>query len=148
MSFLQTGDPNVREITLRIIGGIVIMLMMVYLLKKRYVKIPFEIALKTDHELQVSGSLIICFGFALFTSLFHLSAGLGAFIAGLLMHSSPSTNWLHDSLHSFRVILISVFFISIGMLIDINFLLENWVIISMLIQVVYLSNHGINQFAK
>lgn len=144
MSFMSGEALDVRQIGLQVVGGVLVISFLVFLLKKQTIKLPFGDQLKEDHELQVFGSLIVCFGLALVTSLFELSAGLGAFLAGLFVHSSPSTKWLHDSLHSFRVILISVFFLSVGMLIDLDFLMENWVIIMFLVVGVYITNHGIN----
>lgn len=144
MSFLGGGEVSTQQIVLQIIGGILIVLFLAYLLKKETIRVPFADKLKSDHELQVFASLIVCFGLALVTSLFQLSAGLGAFVAGLFVHSSPSTKWLHDSLHAFRVVLISVFFLSVGMLIDLKFLSDHWVAISLIVLGVYVSNHGIN----
>jgi len=144
MSFL-TGDRfEIQQVGLQLSGGILISIFLIYLLKKQTINLPFSRQLSTDHELQVFASLIICFGFALLTSFFELSAGLGAFIAGIFVNSSPATKWLHDSLHSFRVVLISAFFLSIGMLIDLDFLVTNATIITLLVVGVYISNHGIN----
>ncbi len=144
MSLVGGGTIEISSIILQLAGGVLIVFLLVYLLKKQHIKLPFEAFLRFDHELQVFAAMIVCFGFAFLTSLFQLSAGLGAFVAGLLVHASPATKWLHDSLHSFRVVLISIFFISIGMLIDINFLMKNWLIIGLLVVGVLLSNHGIN----
>lgn len=144
MSFLGSGSIEIHQIGLQLIGGILIVAFLAFLLKKGTISLPFSQQLKDDHELQVFASMIVCFGFALFTSVFELSAGLGAFVAGLFVHASPATKWLHTSLHSFRVILVSVFFLSVGLLIDLNFLTTNWVIISVLVLGVYVSNHGIN----
>lgn len=144
MSFLTAGSIELGQIGLQLTGGVLIVGFLIYLLKKQTINLPFSKQLKDDHELQVFASLIVCFGLALITSLFELSAGLGAFVAGLFIHSSKGTNWLHESLHAFRVVLISIFFLSIGMLIDIDFLMTNWMIITLLVVGVYLSNHGIN----
>lgn len=144
MTFFSGDAVDTNQILLQVSGGLLIVGLLFYLLKKQTINLPFNKQLQNDHELQVFASLIVCFGFSLFTSMFELSAGLGAFIAGLFVHASPSTKWLHESLHAFRVILISAFFLSIGMLIDLNFLLSNWVIIALLVLGVYLSNHGIN----
>ncbi len=144
MSFLGSGSFEVSQVVLQLVGGVLIITFLVFLIKKQTVNIPFANRIKDDHELQVFASLIICFGLALITSLFQLSAGLGAFLAGLFVHATPSTKWLHDSLHSFRVVLISIFFLSVGMLIDLDFLMKNWIIITVLVLGVYISNHGIN----
>ncbi|MEO9485280.1 MAG: cation:proton antiporter [Ekhidna sp.] len=144
MSFLTGGSVELSQVGLQLTGGVLIVGFLIYLLKKQTITLPFSKQLKNDHELQVFASLIVCFGLALLTSIFELSAGLGAFVAGLFIHSSKATKWLNKSLHAFRVVLISVFFLSIGMLIDIEFLIKNWMIISLLVLGVYLSNHGIN----
>ena len=60
------------------------------------------------------------------------------------MHAGKSTKWLHDSLHSFRVVLVSVFFISIGILINLDYLVHNWVTVTALVILVFITNHGIN----
>lgn len=144
MSIVGGSKLDTGKIFLQLVGGALLIGFLLYLLKKKALKLPFDKQLKADHELQVFGGLIFCFGLAFITSLFELSAGLGALVAGMAVHASGSTKWLHDSLHSFRVLLISIFFISVGMLIDIPFLLANWMVISLLVVGVYVSNHGIN----
>jgi len=145
---LVSGTAIDSEIlSLQAIGGALILLLLFYLLRKKEISIPFAKALEGDHDLQVFAGLIICFGFAFFTSAFHLSAGLGAFVAGLFVNASPANHWLHERLHSFRVVLISIFFFSVGMLIDLSFLQENWLTVFWLVLVVFLSNHGINALA-
>ncbi|SNT13307.1 transporter, CPA2 family [Ekhidna lutea] len=144
LTLLGGQSLDIGQVTLQIIGGILIMIVMIYLIKKQRIKLPFEKVLSKDHELQIFAGLIACFGLALITSLFELSASLGALISGILINASDSNKWLHDSLHSFRVILISIFFISVGMLIDLTFLSEHIIAVSFLVLIVYLSNHGIN----
>lgn len=142
---LLGGDQlDINQVILQVIGGTLIIITMVVLIKKQKIKLPFEKILKEDHELQIFAALIACFGIALITSLFELSASLGALVSGILINASDSNKWLHDSLHSFRVVLISIFFISVGMLIDLTFLSEHLFTISILVLIVYLSNHGIN----
>ncbi|MEH0156663.1 cation:proton antiporter [Limibacter armeniacum] len=132
------------EIIRQVIGGGLVIGLLVYILRKKIIRLPFEKLLEKDHELQVFAALLMCFGFALLTSLLGLSASLGALASGMLVNATSSSRWLHDSLHSFRIILVSIFFLSIGMLIDLNFLVENWKVVAGLVLLVYLSNHGIN----
>jgi CPA2 family monovalent cation:H+ antiporter-2 len=147
MSILGGDVIDMQEIGLQIVGGVIIMAFLIFLLKKKTITLPFQAKIEDDHELQVFGSLIVCFGMAFMSSLFGLSAGLGAFVAGLFVNAIPSNQWLHDSLNSFRVILISIFFLSVGMLIDLNFLLENWIVIILMILGIYISNQGVNALA-
>lgn len=133
-----------KEILLQITGGVFLLLILLYVLWKKEIKLPFSRQLEGDHELQVFAGLLLCFGMAFLTDFFNLSAALGAFVGGILVHSGKSTKWLHDSLHSFRVVLVSIFFISIGILIDLNYLIDNWVVVSALVLLVFVTNHGIN----
>ncbi len=143
-SYLGGNMPSSAEIILQIIGGILLMAIMLWILTKKEFSIPFSKSFEKDHELQVFFAGIVCFGFAVFTAFFGLSAALGAFVAGMVVHAARSTEWFHDSLNSFRVIFVALFFISIGMLIDIKFVLTNWKIISLILLAVYISNHFIN----
>jgi CPA2 family monovalent cation:H+ antiporter-2 len=143
-SYLGGTIPAAKEIIIQIIGGILIIGGIIWIVKKKEIKLPFAKQIEQDHELQVFIAFIFCFGFAVVTALFGLSAALGAFVGGIFVHSARSTEWFHDSLHSFRVIFVALFFVSIGMLIDIDFLIENWKIISLLIFTVYISNNFIN----
>ncbi len=142
--YLGGGKPDTSEIMLQIIGGILLIVCMVYVLKKPEIKIPFTKSFEKDHELQVFFAFIICFGFAVVTALFGLSAALGAFVAGMVVNSAKSTALFHDSLNSFRIVFVALFFVSIGMLIDIKFILIHWRIISLLVLAVYISNTLIN----
>jgi CPA2 family monovalent cation:H+ antiporter-2 len=136
--------PTPTEIILQLVGGALIIGCIVWVVKKGEINLPFSQHIEGDHELQVFIAFIICFGFALITALFGLSAALGAFVAGIVVHAARSTEWFHDSLHSFRVIFVALFFVSIGLQIDVSFVMANWAIILSLIIAVYLSNHFIN----
>lgn len=143
-NYLGGNIPSFNELVLQLTGGIAVILFMAWMLRKKEVRFPYSQQIEQDHELQVFIAFFICFGFAVLTALFHLSAALGAFLAGILVHAARSTSWIHDSLHSFRVVFVAVFFLSIGMLIDLNFLMNNLGIIATILIVVYLSNHFIN----
>lgn len=143
-NYLGGISPSAEEILLQVVGGIIIIGGMIWIFRQEQIVLPFSKQLEDDHELQVFLALIVCFGFAAVTSFFGLSAALGAFVAGLVVHAARSTTWFHDSLHSFRVIFVAVFFMSVGMLIDLAFLYEHWMSISTLLLAVYISNHFIN----
>ena len=120
------------------------MVFMVWLVKKKQVSLPFEKYIQNDHELQVLVSLAACLGFALVTGMLGLSTALGAFLGGVFITSSRSTEWFHESLHSFMVIFVALFFLSIGLLIEIDFLMSYLGIILTLVLAVFLTNNLIN----
>ncbi|MBT8218280.1 MAG: cation:proton antiporter [Bacteroidia bacterium] len=143
-TYLGGNSASSEEIILQIIGGILIIGVMYWVYHKQSFKVPFAKKLRADHELQVFLAAIVCFGFAVVTAFFGLSAALGAFVGGIVVHATQATEWFHDSLHSFRVVFVAIFFVSIGMMIDMEFLVANWEIISLIILAVYIGNHFIN----
>lgn len=144
IEFLGGEAPTLSKTLLQILGSILIIGILIYLLKKKTIKLPFTDKIKGDHEVQVFVAVLFCFGFAIATSFLGLSAALGAFFAGLIVHAADSTEWFHDSLHSFRVAFVSMFFVSIGMMIDLQILIDNYHIVLLLLLSVYITNHLIN----
>jgi len=143
-NYLGGNQPTLQDSILQIVGGFLIIGVIVWIWRKNEIAFPYEKHIEHDHEIQVFIALVICFGCAIITAFFGLSAALGAFVGGMVIHASRSTEWFHDSLHAFRVMFVALFFVSIGMLIDIRFLIENWKTVSSIIIAVYLSNHFIN----
>lgn len=69
--------------------------------------------------------LFLCFGTAWLTSRFGLSLALGAFVAGLVISESEYSHQIVAEVLSFRDIFLSLFFVSIGMLLDIGFFIKH-----------------------
>lgn len=67
----------------------------------------------------VAGLLAVCAGAALM-SLLGLSPALGAFIAGVMLADSPFRHELEADIDPFRSILLGLFFLSVGMLLDLD----------------------------
>ena len=64
---------------------------------------------------------------------FGLSTALGAFIAGLTISNTNEHEWIRKNMHPFYVILVAIFFVSIGMLIDAEFIFRNLIMIALLV---------------
>ncbi len=143
-SYLGGTTPSNQEIILQLVGGALIISTIIYIWKKGTIRLPFGKYFEKDRELQVFASFSICFGFALITAFFGLSAALGAFVGGMVVHAAQSTKWLHESLHAFQVLFVALFFVSVGMLIELEFLLTHWKTIIVLLVAVLLTNHFIN----
>jgi CPA2 family monovalent cation:H+ antiporter-2 len=144
ISLLSGAEQSTMDISLLIIGAIVFTLILVYIYVKKEVKIPFSESMERDHELQVFIALIFCFGGALLSVFFGLSPALGSFIGGMVMHAGNATEWIHDTLNSFRVLFVSIFFIGVGLQIDVNFILENLQPILIALAAVFITNHILN----
>ncbi|MCE4067196.1 cation:proton antiporter [Chryseobacterium gleum] len=96
--------------------------------------------LENDHDLQVFSGLFICLGFGLVAEVVGLSAALGSFIAGVVVGKIRAFHWLEHSLLPFKVFFVALFFVSIGLRLDLNYLFSNYVLITIGTLVVLISN--------
>lgn len=67
----------------------------------------------------------VCFGTAYLTSLADVSVSLGAFLAGLMVSESRLSGQALSDILPLQVLFSATFFVSVGMLLDINYLIEN-----------------------
>lgn len=77
-------------------------------------------------------SLFICLGMAFLTFSFGLSLALGAFIAGLIISESEYSHQVASEVMPFKDLFNSIFFISIGMLLNVGFARERILLILVL----------------
>lgn len=144
LSYVSGAPINSSDIILQIVGGVLISALVGYMIYKKELKLPFHRVIENDHEMQLFLAFVICFGFSALTSFFGLSSALGAFIGGILVATAKSTSWVHHSLESLKIIFVALFFISVGMLIDLQFLTEHISEILILVLVVFVTNNIIN----
>lgn len=138
----EKGNSN--QLWMQLGGAALIIGFVFWLYRKKEVQLPFHKLLKNDHEIQVFFAFALCFGFASISGFFGLSTALGAFVAGMLVASSKTTKWFYDSLYSFKIIFLALFFISIGLMIDVNFIWKNIGLIALLVGVIFITNNLIN----
>lgn len=146
LGLLSTGEVNGVHLLKQGIGALASGALFAYIISRKQVHLPLSRWLKEDKELQLFTALSLCFGLALITAWFDLSTALGAFIGGMLIGAARETQWVHHSLESFKVLFIAVFFVSVGMLLDVQFLLKNWLEVSTLTLIALLTNTFINAF--
>jgi len=112
---------------LAILAGKALFLIVAIYVSARYLvpKLLHEIARTRSRELFLITIIVICFAVAFVTSLMGLSLALGAFMAGLCISESEYSHQATGLIIPFREIFTSFFFVSIGMLLDLNFLVMN-----------------------
>jgi monovalent cation:H+ antiporter-2, CPA2 family len=110
------------------------------------VRLPLSRFLRRDRELQVFLAFGLCLGFALLFGALHLSSALGAFLAGMLVGVARETNWVRHRLEPFRVVLVALFFVSVGLLLDLQFLRDNLWLVGGVTLAVFAVNTAINAF--
>ena len=117
---------------------------MVWIFSGRQLKLPFGEQIRTDHEIQVFTALAICFGLALLTGVLELSTALGAFIGGMLVSAARETQWVHHKLEPFKVVFVALFFLAIGMSVDLNFVMAHWWQVSLVVVAVFIVGTLVN----
>jgi CPA2 family monovalent cation:H+ antiporter-2 len=85
----------------------------------------YQIARSRSRELFLLSVLVMCFGVAWLTYLAGLSLALGAFLAGLIISESEYGYHALGNIVPFRDVFTSLFFVSIGMLLDLGFLMNH-----------------------
>jgi glutathione-regulated potassium-efflux system protein KefB len=73
-----------------------------------------------ERELFVVAGLFTVIGSAALMRHFGLSTALGAFVAGVVLAESPYRNEIESDVEPFRSILLGLFFLSVGMLLDLH----------------------------
>ena len=73
-----------------------------------------------ERELFVVAGLFTVVGAAAVMHMLHLSVPLGAFVAGVMLAESPYRHELEADVEPFRSILLGLFFLSVGMLLDLR----------------------------
>ena len=99
----------------------------------------YQIARTRSRDLFLISIILVCLGVAWLTSQLGLSLALGAFLAGLIISESEYSQEALGRILPFRDIFMSLFFISIGMLLDLGFIIENlWLILGLTAAVILL----------
>lgn len=85
-----------------------------------------EVARSRSEELFVLTVLLVALFSAWLTHSLHLSMALGAFLAGMMLGESHYRHQIEADIRPFRDILLGLFFVSVGMLLDPHVLLAQW----------------------
>lgn len=90
-----------------------------------------------ERELFVAAGLFTVLASAAVMEALHLSTALGAFVAGVMLADSPYRHELEADVEPFRTILLGLFFIAVGMLLDLHVIAERpFFVIAMALAVV------------
>jgi glutathione-regulated potassium-efflux system protein KefB len=84
------------------------------------------LAASRAREVMTAAALLVVLGSALWMQLGGLSAAMGAFLAGVLLSESSFRHQLEADVEPFRGILLGLFFLAVGMALDLSVIAENW----------------------
>jgi len=144
LSTLGGVEATSSDIVIQVVGGIAILTFVFWLMRSKRFHIPSSLIGDTDQRMMLG--LLLCLGSASLTGWLGLSPGLGAFLAGVLLASSDKAEWVHEHLGPVHVIFMALFFMSVGMLVEIDYLLEHAGIVIGATLLVFLFNAGTNVF--
>ncbi len=142
------GDRVEASTIARQVGGAMAAFALVaWLVRTPDLRLPLASRLERDHELQVFAALGLCFGLALVSALAGLSTALGAFLGGIAVRAVRQLHWVEAHLEPFRIVLMGVFFLSVGLALDVSFLTRNAPQIAALIAAALIINTVVNGLA-
>ncbi|MEN6610032.1 MAG: cation:proton antiporter [Methanoregulaceae archaeon] len=123
---ITTGSTGLSEPVLVILGKD-FALVIILIISAKWL-IPWflhQIARTRNRELFLAFIIMVCFGVGWMVSLAGLSLALGALLAGLLIAESEYSHQAVSMVLPFRDIFTSFFFVSVGMLLDIGFVIAH-----------------------
>ena len=80
-------------------------------------------------EVMTAAALLVVLGAALLMQVSGLSMAMGAFLAGVLLSESTFRHEIEADIEPFRGILLGLFFLGVGMSLDLNVIKNNWALI-------------------
>ncbi|MBK8399836.1 monovalent cation:proton antiporter family protein [Propionivibrio sp.] len=125
-SFSQSPEQMAIAMGIAMLKAIAL-LAPVFLLGKRLLsKWFFFVAHGKSAELFVLNVLFVTLGLAWLTEAFGLSMALGAFVAGMLISETEFRHQVEADIMPFRDVLLGLFFVTVGMMLDVTLVLANW----------------------
>jgi len=92
-----------------------------------------QIVRTRSRELFITSIILLCLGIALLTAKFGLSLALGAFLAGLIISESNYAHQATSDILPFKDSFIGLFFVSVGMLMDVSYMFANFAVIAVVV---------------
>ncbi len=134
IKLLSDKDSHLSALLLTTLISAIIVLIVLFLPGRIMAKmfLRFSANMKTD-EIFVGAVFLIVLGAAYISKSFGFSLALGAFLAGMIISNTHYKYQVSSVLSHFRDILLGIFFITVGMQVDIIFLLEYFVVILILV---------------
>lgn len=100
--------------------------LVVFLAKRRKWQIHWLHMAEARPDLLPLVSLAVCFGFAGLSGLIGISPAFGAFVAGLIIGNSRHLKPMRNSAEAVQSVLLMIFFLSVGLLLDIGYVFDHF----------------------
>lgn len=126
VSSLGGGAFDVGEVVFKVVVAVVLLGGILWWFGKHpKLKLPFASRIAENVDLLALGSLALCFAAAAVSGVAGLSPVYGAFLAGIIAGNSNLRSRVIPVIEPIQSVLVVVFFLSIGLLIDLDFIVDN-----------------------
>jgi CPA2 family monovalent cation:H+ antiporter-2 len=113
-----------------------LVLVLLLFLGQKLMRKWFTVVVKRrSQELFMLNLLMVTLGAAWITERAGLSMALGAFVAGMLISETQYKHQVEEDIKPFRDVLLGLFFITVGMLLNVPLVLANWWLVLLLLVV-------------
>jgi CPA2 family monovalent cation:H+ antiporter-2 len=120
-----SGDDLWRSLAVAAAQTVAVLALLIWLGKKLMARIFDAAAKARSNELLVLTTLWIVVGLSFLTAQSGLSLALGAFVGGMLISETVYRHHVEADIRPFRDILLGLFFVTVGMMLDIGYVLAN-----------------------
>ncbi|MBF0678883.1 MAG: cation:proton antiporter [Devosia sp.] len=132
VALLAPGAGDTSSLTRILSIGLAIGAVLLLIFLGRRIMNPFfaVLAAAKVRELMTAGALLVVLGAALLFQAAGLSMAMGAFLAGVLLSTSTFRHQLEADVEPFRGLLLGLFFLAVGMSLELSVVAENWQVIA------------------
>jgi CPA2 family monovalent cation:H+ antiporter-2 len=120
-----SGDDLWRSLGIAAVQTAAVLALLIWLGQKLMGRIYDAAAAVRSNEVLVLTTLWIVVGLSFLTARSGLSLALGAFVAGMLISETVYRHHVEADIRPFRDILLGLFFVTVGMMLDLNYVLTN-----------------------
>jgi CPA2 family monovalent cation:H+ antiporter-2 len=122
--------PTLGWAALKAVAELVLLLFFGHKLMRGWFTIVVK---RRSQELFMLNLLLVTLGAAWITERAGLSLALGAFVAGMLISETEYKHQVEEDIKPFRDVLLGLFFITVGMLLNVRVVYENWWLVLVLL---------------
>lgn len=129
IAFLAPEQANEEQTSSLTSIGIAIVGILILVIGSKWVMNPlFRMISKAKvREMMTAAALLVVLGAALLMEMSGLSMAMGAFVAGVILSESSFRHQLEADIEPFRGLLLGLFFMGVGMSLDLNFVFNDLV---------------------
>ena len=118
--------------------------LILFLSRRERIHLPFLQLISGHPDLTPLFGIVFCLGLAAISGLLGTSPAFGAFLAGLIIGNSQERKSIVEATQPIQSILLMIFFLSIGLLIDITYIWQNIGLVLVMLLIVVIGKTAIN----